>query len=398
MFLKTLLRRNESFLSAVVTLHQSGQIPANSYVLDLDTIETNAAILAQEAAAYKLKLFAMTKQIGRNIPALRAMVRGGIQTFVAVDLQCARPIHAAGLRLGHIGHLVQIPRAEAEAAARMTPDYWTVFSLDKAREASAAAASLGREQTLLARIFAEGDTFYMGHEGGFPAEDIVSVASQLDALSHARFGGITTFPALLFDDVSGRVSSTPNLSTLERAVEALTAGGRTAIEVNAPGTNSSVLFEALAGAGATQVEPGHAITGTTPLHAVQELPEAPAILYVSEVSHFYGGKAYCFGGGLYIDPVFPAYDVHALVGPDPRTALGQSVRAMLPSPSAIDYYGILSPDKSQTVKEGDTVIFGFRAQAFVTRAFIAPVSGIAQGKPQVEGIWNGAGGQVDWPI
>ena len=31
------------------------------------------------------------------------------------------------------------------------------------------------------------------------------------------------------------------------------------------------------------------------------------------------GRAYCFGGGLYIDPVFPDYDVKALVGPDPTT-------------------------------------------------------------------------------
>ena len=31
----------------------------------------------------------------------------------------------------------------------------------------------------------------------------------------------------------------------------------------------------LSDSGATQVEPGHGLTGTSPLHAVQELPEQP---------------------------------------------------------------------------------------------------------------------------
>ena len=40
---------------------------------------------------------------------------------------------------------------------------------------------------------------------------------------------------------------------------------------------------------------------------------------------------------------------------------------------------------------GDTAVFGFRGQAFVTRAFVVGVSGIAAGKPEVEGIENGFG-------
>ena len=72
-----------------------------------------------------------------------------------------------------------------------------------------------------------------------------------------------------------------------------------------------MLFETLAAAGATQVEPGHGLTGTTALHIFEDLPERPAAVYLTEVSHHYGGKAYCFGGGLYIDPIFPAYDLKA---------------------------------------------------------------------------------------
>jgi predicted amino acid racemase len=38
---------------------------------------------------------------------------------------------------------------------------------------------------------------------------------------------------------------------------------------------------------------GHGLTGTTPLHAVRDEPEPPAALYISEISHHHGGRAYC---------------------------------------------------------------------------------------------------------
>ena len=396
MFLKTLVRRNRPFIEAVVNLHQAGEIPANSYVLDLDVMQANARIMVDKAARLGLRVLAMSKQIGRNPAAFRALAAGGIESYVAVDLAGARVIHRAGYQVGHIGHLVQIPRAEAPTAARMKPDYWTVFSVEKAQEAAAASGAAGHTQKLLARIHATGDTFYMGHEGGFQDSEIVTVAETLDALPHARFAGITTFPALLFDPETDEVVPTPNLSTLERTASALQKAGWENIEINAPGTTSSQVMASLASAGATQIEPGHGLTGTTPLHARRDLPEKPAVLYLSEVSHIYDGHPYCFGGGLYIDPVFPPYDVHALVGADPDAALSNVVSATLPPPSAIDYYGILDPNKSHPIRTGDTVIMGFRVQAFVTRAYVVPVSGISTGEPRVEGVWASNGQKVEW--
>lgn len=397
MFLKTLTRRNRPFVEAAINLHQAGEIPANSYVLDLDMMQANARIMADEAERLGLKVYAMSKQIGRNPPAFRALAAGGIDSYVAVDLACARPIHAVGYRVGHIGHLVQISRAEALAAAQMKPDYWTVFSHEKAQEASEASGKVGHTQQLLARIYAGGDTFYMGHEGGFRASEIVAVADALDALPNAEFAGITTFPALLFDPETNEVSPTPNLKTLENAAKALRAAGREHIEINAPGTTSSQVMAALASAGTTQVEPGHGLTGSTPLHAVRDLPENPAMLYLSEIAHVYNGHPYCFGGGLYIDPVFPPYDVQALVGADPDAALDNVVKATLPPPSAIDYYGILDPNDGKPIRTGDAVIFGFRAQAFVTRAYVVPISGVSGGEPKVEGIWTPDGQKAEWP-
>ncbi len=397
MFLNTLVRRNQALIQAAVNLHQAGEIPANSYVLDLDAIQDNARIMANKAQRLGLKIYAMSKQIGRNPPAFEALAAGGIDHYVAVDMACARPIHAAGFKIGHIGHLVQVPRREALAAAQTRPDYWTVFSYEKAQEASQASGLVGRTQQLLARIYTAGDTFYMGHEGGFQAPEIVAVAEALDALPHAEFAGITTFPALLFDPDKNEVRPTPNLKTLENAAQALRASGRTHIEINAPGTTSSEVMAALASAGATQVEPGHGLTGSTPLHAVRDLPEKPALAYISEISHTYNGHPYCFGGGLYIDPVFPPYNVHALVGADPDAALNNIVQATLPPPSAIDYYGILEPNAGKPIRTGDSVVFGFRPQAFVTRAYVAPISGIATGTPTVEGIWTPDGRKSQWP-
>ena len=395
MFLDLIQRRNPALIDAVITLHQQGQLPANTFVLDLDAVTANAGVIATEAARLGLTPFAMTKQVGRNPDLSRALIAGGIPASVNVDMECARATHRAGLRIGHLGHLVQVPHGEAASAAAMQPAYWTVFSDDKAVEAAHASAQLGRDQALLARIYADGDEFYSGHEGGYRAEDIVAVADRLDGLDGAHFAGITTFPALLFDPATRAVRPTRNLDTLQHAVAELRAAGRTDIQVNTPGTNSTAAFAALADAGATQVEPGHALTGTTPWHAVEDLPEIPAVCYVSEVSHSYGGRAYCFGGGMYVDPVIPPYQVRAVTGPSADAT--QTLNATLPPPGAIDYYGQLDLTDAAPVHTGDSVVFGFRVQAFVTRGYTAGISGLRTGNPRVEGVWFANGSAIDWP-
>ena len=199
MFLDLIRRRNFQLVEQAIALHQAGKLPANSYVIDLDAVEDNARAIAGIAGKLGLKVFAMTKLMGPNSSFCQAFARGGIGKAVAVDMECARATHRAGLGLGHIGHLVQIPKYEASAAAKLSPDYWTVFNEEKAREAAAASEQLGRVQELLVRIHAGGDRFYRGHEGGFAAADVVQVADRLDQIPGARFAGITSFPALLFD-------------------------------------------------------------------------------------------------------------------------------------------------------------------------------------------------------
>ena len=395
MFLDLLRRRNPALLDAAVRLHQQGELPADTFAIDLDAVRANAAAFAAEAGRLGLTAFAMTKQMGRNPDFCRALVDGGIPASVAVDMVDARATVAAGMRLGHLGHLVQVPRAEAAAAAAMAPDNWTVFEDAKAREAAQASAAVGRDQALLARIQAEGDEFYSGHEGGFPADDVLAVADRLDALDGAHFAGITTFPALLFDPDRPGVRATRNLATLEAAAKRLADAGREGVRINGPGTTSTAALPTLASAGVTQVEPGHALTGTTPWHAVEDLVELPAVCYVTEVSHHYGGRAFCFGGGMYVDPVVPPYQIRALVGREPgATSL---LPATLPPPAAIDYYGQLDLTDAPPVEVGDTVVFGFRAQVFVTRAYTAGIEGISSGRPRVAGIHAADGHVASWP-
>jgi len=397
MFLDLICRRNPDLVTDAIALHQQGRIPANSYVIDLDTVRENARQLRAAGDRHKLSVFAMTKQMGRNPAFCRALREGGIEAAVAVDMECARVTRRAGLRIGNIGHLVQVPRAEADAAASLEPAYWTVFNDEKAAEAAKASARRGQSQALLARIQAPGDLFYKGHEGGFDADAIVAVADRLDALPDARFAGIVTFPALLFDHAARKVLPTRNLGTLEAAADKLRAAGRRDLQINAPGTNSAVLFETLAAAGATQVEPGHGLTGTTALHIFEDLPERPAAVYLTEVSHHYGGKAYCFGGGLYIDPIFPAYDLKAVVATEPTTAASTWLSVEIPPPEAIDYYGMIDVPAGRVVRPGDSVVFGFRIQAFVTRAYVVGVAGIGSGNPTPQGIFTALGAPASWP-
>jgi predicted amino acid racemase len=399
MFLDVIRRRNPKLVVQAIALHQAGAIPANSYVIDLDAVEANARVIREAADRRGLKVFAMTKQMGRSPSFCASVQRGTIGEVVAVDMADARACREAGLRIGHIGHLVQIPRAEADVAASFSPRYWTVFNLEKAREAAAASARRDRRQDLLARIQTAGDRFYRGHEGGFEAADVAKDADRLDALAGACFAGITTFPALLYDPATRKVAPTPNLKTLEKAAEALAASGRSGIEINAPGTTSSVVLDALADAGATQVEPGHGLTGTTPLHAAEDLPELPAVVYLSEVSHHHGGEAYCFGGGLYIDPVFPDYRVKAIVSREPTVSASALRRVEIPPPAAIDYYGMIDTESGTgPVHVGDSVVFGFRPQAFVTRAYVVGLSGVEQDRAEVAGISDATGRPAAWPM
>ena len=69
----------------------------------------------------------------------------------------------------------------------------------------------------------------------------------------------------------------------------------------------------------------------------------------------------------------------------------------IPPPAAIDYYGMVDGTGPQAPRSGDTVVFGFRGQAFVTRAYAVGIAGVSIGNPRVVSIENIFGQPEPWP-
>ena len=57
-------------------------------------------------------------------------------------------------------------------------------------------------------------------------------------------------------------------------------------------------------------------------------------------------------------------------------------------------YGTLRLDEPSAARVGDTVVYAFRAQVFVSRCFVAVVSGIGA-DPVVEGVFTSTGFELD---
>jgi predicted amino acid racemase len=366
MFLQPLLDRNLQFIKTAVQLHQKGEIDPNTYVFDLETVTANSKLLWEKGQSLGVDVIAMTKQVGRNPDFCRAVKSGGINGSVAVDYECGVYSHAAGLKISHIGHLVQIPKSQISRAFDLEPALWTVFSLEQARDIAKIAAEHNKSVKVSLRVWDEDCTFYKGHEGGFHASEVMDVAKELSELKNLSLAGVTSFPALLFDKASKQLKVTKNAELIRKMAENLEDVLGYKLIRNMPGTTSVEGIEMLAKAGATQVEPGHGLTGTTPLSAVVETIEKPAIAYVTEVMHHHQGRAFVLGGGLYMDPVLGDIPTKAAI----FTERGdfEILEADMPNPGAIDYYAALLPTRNGILPPiGSTVIFGFRPQIFVSR-------------------------------
>lgn len=379
MFLGRLLADNPRLPLAAVRLHQAGRLLSGTYLIDLDALSANASLLAGAAAASGLSVYFMAKQFGRNPDACKAAVRASLPATVAVDTQCLEAETRHGLPVGHAGHLVQPHRGSEPAIIAAQPAVVTVFTAEAAQRIGAASLAAGRVQNVLMRIQAPGDHFYFGHGGGFPLDSVEDAARAVDSVPGIRVAGVTAFPCLLADPASRTVAATHNLGTLAEAARRLRTTGIGVIQVNAPGTTSANTMEMLAKAGATHVEPGNALHGTTPLHVFDAAaPEIPAIVYVTEVSHLDGDDAYLFAAGYYIDKVLGDYQLTALCGHD-ETLLERRLAVQTAPEGAIHYYAIIPGARRHGVQAGDTAVFCFRPQTFVTRARTQAIVGLATG-------------------
>ncbi|MFJ6463208.1 YhfX family PLP-dependent enzyme [Streptomyces sp. NPDC091387] len=384
MFLDTVLTRNPGLVDAAAALHRNGEIPPDTYVVDLDAVEANAALLAAEADRLGISLWFVVKQLGRNPELIRAIARH-IPRSAAIDPAEARTLHAAGAQPGNLGHLVQIPRRALPEMLAWRPETVTVFDLANARAVSDAARELGIVQDVLIRLEGADGAVYPGQEGGVPLGRLDAFAKEAEALDGIRIAGVTAFPCVLCDPETGVPAATPNFGLALRARELLAARGHHDLKLSAPSATSMASLPLLAERGATHGEPGHALTGTTPLHALDPAqPEMPAYVYVSEVAHTLDdGRPAIFGGGFYTRS-----HIRSALLPRTGTRLGvQHAPA-----ENIDYYRLLdAPTRDADVRIGDTALLAFRTQIFVTRSTVAVVSGLASGNPRLNGLYDAHG-------
>jgi predicted amino acid racemase len=84
-----------------------------------------------------------------------------MQRAIAIDMEEAKGLHRSGIRVGHVGHLGQVPRSEAAYVLQtLSPDVITVYNLDKAKQVSDAAKDLGVEQKILFKVRGANDISY----------------------------------------------------------------------------------------------------------------------------------------------------------------------------------------------------------------------------------------------
>nr|WP_203453407.1 alanine racemase [Jiangella aurantiaca] len=379
-------RRNPPLIEAAIDLHRSGAIEPDTYVVDLDAVDHNAAALAATAARHGVQLWFVAKQYGRN-PLITATVAQHLPMAAAIDHREAAALLDAGARLGNLGHLVQVPRRRLPGLLAERPAYVTAADRQNLEAIAAAARGLGRVQPALLKIRGAAESTFPGQDGGFELDEVAGVLEYAARLDGVRVAGATGFPCLSFDPVAGRPRPT---GTLRRVLAASATMRETGLDpvLSLPSHTSVSTIPQIERLGGTVGEPGHALTGTTPEHAVDAgLTERPALVYVSEVAQL-GSAPSVFGGGFYSRGRARGL----LVATD--SGLRRATLHDTPAGS-IDYYRRFDwAGDGTAARVGDTAVMAFRTQIFVTRSRVAVVSGIASGRLRLEGVFDALGSRV----
>ncbi|GAA0357123.1 YhfX family PLP-dependent enzyme [Alkalibacterium iburiense] len=384
MFLEMVKKRNPELIDYSVFLHQNGSILPDTYVLDLDRIKENASKLTSKADEMGIELFFMLKQIGRNPLVAKELIKSGMKSPVVVDYKEAKVMMDNNIPLGNVGHLVQIPDHFLKKVMSYGATYITVYSIEKLRKINEVALDLGIKQNILLRVIGKEDAIYPGQYGGFLIEELNDYIDEFKKLSGCNLIGVTSFPCILYDKEKKDFELTPNASTLNKAKELLEKNGLSILELNVPSANTVRTLPLIKEIGGTQGEPGHALTGTSPMHAEFELEEKPAYVYVSEVSHNGPDSAFIYGGGYY-----PRGHLENVLI-DTGDSIMESKVKDFPSDN-IDYH--LEIENKQVV--GATAIMAFRTQVFVTRSHVAVVEGLSKGEPKLLGVYDSQGNKVE---
>ncbi|APX71405.1 YhfX family PLP-dependent enzyme [Companilactobacillus allii] len=383
MFLKKLEELNPELIDFAFDLHKTGQILPDTYVIDLDMISENTKKMVVEAKKYGIELLYMTKQLGRNPIIAKEIESAGIENAVVVDYREAEVFMNNNLKLGNVGHLVQVPKMLLKKIIDYGTKYFTIFSYENAFDLNEAARSSNKVQKIILKIQDDKDDIYPGQVGGFTLKQLDNQLEKLKQLSNLEIVGITTFPAILFDEKKCEYEKTSNMTTIKASKDIFNKHELNCSVVSLPSATATKSLKLIKELGGTEGEPGHSITGTTPMHAVKKLPEKPAYCYVSEISHSFKNHSFVFGGGYYRRGHLKNVIVkngneieHAEVFPLDN--------------SSIDYYLELNKE----FKSGLPVVMAYRTQMFVTRSTIALVRGLHTSNPRLVGLYDSQGREL----
>ncbi|MEM1483598.1 alanine racemase [Oscillospiraceae bacterium PP1C4] len=379
--MNALKHRNEPLLRLAFQWHSQGKILPDTYLLDLDSIADNAWTIKQEADRVGLELFFMAKQLGRNPAVCKKLMELGYTGAVVVDFREAQVMMQHHIPIAHAGHLVQIPKAMLAELLAYSVGLMTVFSIEKAKEINTICEKQGTVQPIAVKFYGEKDFIYPGQEAGFPLEELPQVLAQLQPLRHIKLTTLTSFPCFLYNEQKKAVMPVPNLETMQTAKKMAEGMLGYTLQLNVPSCTQTELMTQIVSQGGQSAEPGSALIGMIPNNYTGESKEIPSLVYLTEVSHNFKDRGYCFGGGAYRRGIIE----HALVGKTYETAC--TVAVCQPSAEHIDYHFALA----QHAQIGDAVAMCFRTQIFVTRSQVAVISGLRSGKPVLEGIYSAQG-------
>jgi predicted amino acid racemase len=392
------LERNPALLDAAIRLHQEGAIPPSTHLIDLDAVANNARAIADAARRLHLTAFAMTKQDGHEPHMTGVVLDRGFGGVTAVEALQVYRIHRHGFPLGNVGHTSQLPRTEVERIVAMEPRFVTVYTVEAARRVSEACVALGRTQPLYVTVGRSGDE---GTDpelfGGWDEAECVEAIGPILNLPNVVVAGIAQHVTIDYPSQDDPYAARPTEAffTALRARERLERElGLSDLRINCSGNCNAVTAGILASYGATDIEPGAALVGSGRFHALLDMPEIPAQVFVSEISHHWDGNAYALGGGFGFvwDMDGTMAPFHGLVGRSLDQARAQPLEFL--GPPWYDVFGRFR-DPGGVATVGDTLLFMHLPQVIMERCYVAAVSGVAAQKPVVEALLDSEGTVLD---
>jgi predicted amino acid racemase len=392
------LERNPAMLEAAIRLHQDGAIPPSTHLVDLDAVAHNASAIAEAARRSGLTAFAMTKQDGHEPHMTGVILDRGFDGVTAVEAMQAYRIHRHGFPLGNVGHTSQLPRAEVQRILAMDPRFVTVYTAEAARRVSEACVALDRTQPLYVTVGRPGEE---GTEaelfGGWDEEGCVEGIRPILNLPNVQVAGIAQHITIDYpsQDAPSTARPTEAFFTALRARERLERDlGLYELRINCSGNCNAVTAGILASYGATDIEPGAALVGSGRFHALLDMPEIPAQVFVSEITHHWAGNAYAIGGGFGF-----VWDMDGALAPF-QGIVGRSLEQARAQPLDFrgppwyDVYGLFG-DPDGIAGVGDTLLFTHLPQVIMERCYVAAVSGTSTQRPIVEALLDSEGTVLD---